>query len=147
MRHRDWDMRLHRAVDELVGEPFRWGETDCASVVIRAVEAIYPPDDVPLPRDQPSYDDEGAALRAHAETGGVGPALEAEGAERVPLAFARSGDVLVGLDPQGGVPGAAVVVGPRYVVASERDGVVERRLRDLREAGGDGVTALRLPGG
>lgn len=145
MRHSDWDLRLNSMKEKVLGEPFEWGRTDCATLVVRALEAMYPPDDVPLPAERPSYGDESGALRAHAATGGVSDVLRAQGAEEVPLNFARQGDVLIGVDEAGGVPGAAIVVENRYLVASEEEGVVLRRLRDLREAGGEGVTVLRVP--
>lgn len=144
MRHRDWDDRLFRACDELVGRPFEWGETDCASMVIHALEAMYPPDDLPLPMDRPAWATERAALRAYRATGGVEAALRAHGAQEVPLAFAQQGDIIIGLDEQGGVPGLAIVVSDAYQVASQADGVVQRKLRDLREADPD-VTVLRPP--
>jgi hypothetical protein len=134
MRLRNWDVRLVHFQTEVLGASFVWGETDCASLVRRALEVMYSPDDIPLPPKLPRWTTEAGALRAHKRFGGVSGALEAGGAQRASLAFVQQGDVLVGLDPAGGVPGAAVVVQGGFLVASVELGVLRRRLRDLRRA-------------
>lgn len=146
MRRRpDWDVRLVRLQDDVLGEPFRWGETDCASIVRRALAAMYPEGEVPLPSAPPEYEDRRGAGRAYVESGGVAAMLEAGGAERVDLNFARQGDVLVGLAEQGGFPGGAVVVEEHFLVASEEEGVVRRPLRALRLEEPDDVEVWRPP--
>jgi len=144
-RVRNWDIHLYRWARDVTGEPFEWGRTDCGSLVRESLAAMYPDKGLPLAGPPPAYSTEREALRVHAETGGVEGWVQAAGWEPVSLGFACQGDVIVGLGDVGGVPGAAVVVAGVFLVASESDGVVARRLRDLRAASPGGVTVYRPP--
>lgn len=142
-RVRNWDVRLVEWQGRVLGEPFEWGRTDCASLVVGALEAMY--DELPLEGPVPEYEGERDAVLAHKATGGVAEALAEGGADRVDLNFARQGDVLIGLPEQGGLPGAAVVVESSYVMASEDLGVLRRPLRGLREEDPDDLEVWRPP--
>jgi len=139
------DVRLVEWQTSVLGRPFEWGRTDCGALVWSALEAIYPEDDVPLPPGIRPWRSEPAALRLFARVGGVAGALRAGGAETVPLAFAQNGDIIIAAGPEGGVPGAAIVVGPGYVVANRERGVERRSLRNLRESDPPGALEVWRP--
>lgn len=142
-RVRNWDIRLVEWCDDVQGEPFEWGATDCASLVAGALEAMYDQD---LVGDTlPSYDSEEEAREAHEDTGGPSTVLRALGCEEIALNFARQGDVIIGVGEEAGMEGCAVVVASEFVVASEKRGVERRPLRALRRAAPEGVTVLRPP--
>lgn len=42
-RRPDWPNALRAFADRVVGRPFAWGDTDCGSIVRRAVESMYHP--------------------------------------------------------------------------------------------------------
>lgn len=142
-RRRNWGHRLVMWQKEVLGEPFVWGETDCGSLVWRALHEMYR--SPPIEGAVPAYESAQDARRAHLETGGVGPVLRRGGAEEVGLNFARQGDVLVGVGGPGELPGAAVVVERHFVVTDEEEGVSRRRLRDLRLEAPEDVAVLRPP--
>lgn len=142
-RRRGWTLRLVEWGREVEGREFAWGETDCASLVAGALEALY--EEPPVDASLAEYSSREEALRRHAETGGVEAVLREAGAEEVGLNFARDGDVLLGLPRDGELPGAAVVVEATYLVASEEEGVVRRPLRALRKEAPEDVRARRPP--
>lgn len=131
-RHRNWDVRLVEWQGGLLGAPLEWGRTDCGSLVRGALEAMYPEDEVPLPEDVPAYESKQGALRVREQTGGMETALETGGAEPVELPFAQQGDIVLGLNPVGGVEGAGVVVERHLLCTNAEEGVRRLPLRDVR---------------
>lgn len=147
MRIRNWDVRLVRALGPLKGEPLVWGETDCVSLCLRALEAMYPPDDLPAPRksERPEWTTKTGALRVLHREPAFHEVLREHGCTEVMLSFAQQGDVVCGL-PQGDeLPGYGVCAeGGVYHVDVEDEVVRWDRLRHLRAAGLD-VQVLRPP--
>lgn len=112
-----WERRLVEWADSVQGRPFVWGETDCASLVVQALSLLGHPAAVP------GYHTVSAARRVLA---GLDPAtvLRDLGAVEVGIAFAQSGDVHLGEDPETeGLPAVAVHVAGVWVTSSQGRGV------------------------
>jgi len=133
VRRRDWEERLHAFANAKSGKAFRWGSTDCGSLVRGAMHATHT--GKPLGTIEP-YRGRDAAERTLEAMGGTTLRLEASGATQVALPFTQPGDVLVlpghdgnGLPRMGVVlnrgrvltslPGHGVYVGPVVVDGAE----------------------------
>lgn len=138
MRRRDWDVRLVRELGPLKGTEVVWGETDCVSLCLRALEAMYPPDDLPAPRksERPTWTTRTGALRVLNREPPFGEVLKDHGCRETKVTLAQNGDIVTGLWPDGEMPGYGVVSeGGVWHVDSGLERVVWHRLRRLR--GGD----------
>lgn len=91
-RELNWDTRLHAWGLRELGRPFQLGETDCASLVRRAMLLIYGVDQF---ANVPLYETAPEALQVLHATGGVKAALLAVGAIECPITMARAGDVII----------------------------------------------------
>lgn len=140
-----WDTRLVAFEREVLGEPFRWGKTDCGSLVRGVWTALYG-EDAPSPEVR-DYDTRFGALRAHVESGGIEAALREHGAREVDLRYAQGGDVVVeppsDEEPMGGA--GVVVASSRALFCPAGDVVQKARLRDLRAEDDGTLTTLRMP--
>lgn len=94
----NWDTHLVAFAEEVVGQEFEWGTTDCASLVRRGLIAIMGKD--VLKKYVGAWKTRRGALTASRR---VKPehALKASGAVRVGTRFAWSGDVAVGANTDG----------------------------------------------
>lgn len=138
----DWRRRMVAFSDCVRGEAWSWGETDCVSLVRRALADACEED--PL-ADAPGWTTRIGALRAASRTGGLAAALRAFGATEMPTTAVLTGDVLV--MPLGRLDGfshAALMVGPSRALTSDPDAGV--RVLRLRIARREDMTVLRLPG-
>lgn len=90
-RVRNWDVALVAWANAQAGEPYRWGATDCASLVRQAATILFGRDPWPDVR----YDTALDAARVLVARGPVSAHLEAIGARPVAPRFAQSGDVLI----------------------------------------------------
>ena len=73
-----------------VDRPFAWGETDCASLARAALKQCFGEDVAPEVPEWHSKREAARVLRAHPPL----QILEALGAERTAIGFARAGDII-----------------------------------------------------
>lgn len=120
VRHDNVDVRLARWANDLLGRPFAWGTTDCASLVHRALVVMYGP--AITSRLPKRWRTKVAALRLAKLTTAEKCLGELEALE-VPAAFARNGDIVV-MPADGGHPaGMGVVVASAVVTSTPAGGV------------------------
>lgn len=138
MRRRvpNWDVALLQWAASVIGRPYRWGETDCGTLVREAHRLMYGEDLVPQVKP---YRTKRQALNRHTSTGGVRSLLLELGAHDVPIALAQSGDVLC--EPGDAFGACGMVVGRDVIWATVEDGVVRVPLR------GRSGQLLRVPHG
>lgn len=91
-RLRNWDVGLVVWAKQVLDLPFVWGETDCASLIRRAHRVMY---GVDLFREVAPWSSLLGARKAVEAYGGVEDAMRRLGAQALPMAFARQGDVIV----------------------------------------------------
>lgn len=91
-RIRNWDVALVRMATALVGQPFAWGQTDCASLFRRTSAAMYGVEVFPW---LGQWKTERGAWRKLVEWGSMAKALTHAGAALVALSEAQSGDILL----------------------------------------------------
>ena len=103
---------LNEFANTVTGQPFAWGVTDCFTLALRAIDAMYGTD--LEERFVNQWHDEASAAE-YAQTFSVSDYF-ADLGECIELPFLRAGDVLEKEDEQG-MPRVAVVVG-RHVLAS-----------------------------
>ncbi len=111
---KNWDTKLVTWAERVRGQPFKWSETDCGSLVKQAYKIIHG-----KRIGWPAYKSKAGAMRAMSKVGGIPAALE-KVATPVGRKFARSGDVvLVPVDEPEAERGygMAVVVGDKVVGA------------------------------
>lgn len=89
-RVRTWDVDLQTWASSLIGEPFRWGRTDCASIVIEAQRIIYGMDVFHLPK----WKSKAKALQTLVDVKGMRTVLRRY-ADQVGRGFLQMGDVVL----------------------------------------------------
>ena len=116
MRRDDWEQRLHAYASEKAGKSFRWGSTDCGSLVRGAASAMYP--GKPLGKFL-AYRGRNGAEKTLDAIGGPSVRLEASGALQVPLTFAQAGDIILLSGHDGhGLPRMGVMLNGSKVLTS-----------------------------
>ncbi len=123
----NWDVHLFRWADKVVGRPFVWGETDCATLVRAAHVVMYGTDVF----GWPTYRSKLGATKARKKVGGILPALQRV-CTAVGRRFARDGDIVVithegeygmgivlGTNAVGTYPGEPVSLVPLAVVPDD----------------------------
>lgn len=126
MRVPDWRTRLVRWARRQERRPFIWGQTDCGSLARAALLEMFGADVVPhIPR----YSSWAEAVRASAVVhahGGFDGILRALGGQIVPLAFLRTGDIVVRPEATEDVGGHSLLVcadPPMCLVSTRQYGV------------------------
>ncbi len=119
----NWDSRLVELAREVVGEPFEWGVTDCASLVRRALKVMYGRD------VWKGHVGEWKTLRGAVGVNGRTDrqeALRSSGAVEVAKSYAWSGDVALGAseDDHGMLQVAVLLPTRKAMTSTPRDGVV-----------------------
>ena len=89
-RLRTWDVDLQTWAGSLIGEPFRWGTTDCASIVIEAQRIMYGVDVFNLPK----WKSKAKALRTLVGVKGMRSGLR-RCADQVGRGFLQMGDIVL----------------------------------------------------
>lgn len=89
-RVRDWRTRLLAWAATQVGRPFRWGETDCATLARAALAECFGEDVAPNVPRWHTKKGAAAALREHDPI----HVLESLGAAKMTVGFARAGDIV-----------------------------------------------------
>lgn len=108
VRPRNWDVRLFHWADSVVGEPFKWGITDCGSIIRAGHVAMFCEDIFRWP----TYKSLKGAMSAKRKVGGIPKALE-KACTRVGVRFAQTGDIV--LISHEGQAGMGLVVGSNVV--------------------------------
>ena len=129
-RGENWDVSLVEWSNTVTGLPFKWGRTDCASLVRLGSRVVYGKRAlVGVPR----YTSEDSARAVMEGMGDARAFLKAAGAKKLKLGFAQAGDILVmpGLD--NGIPRLALVVYSGHALTSDpKNGVRILKLEQLR---------------
>jgi hypothetical protein len=115
MRLPEWDIRLIEVIERHEKAPFSWGLSDCWTLMMDSVEALWGPDWVPYQHITRKYRDERGAAKmlqsAHARD--IGDLIERE-FEETPMALAQRGDLCIATGSgvmAGGVVFARHVIG------------------------------------
>lgn len=132
----NWDSAVKAAVTPLLGRPFEWGETDCASVSVACLNAMY---------DEPIYPKTlYKSLRGARELWGyvdIGKVAERASGHAVGPQWATYGDIAVGDLDSDGFPSLYFVLRGCAVTSSKEKGVFTIPLAKLK----DRVTFYRFP--
>ena len=89
-RVRTWDVDLEQWAAGLIGAPFRWGVTDCASLVIKGQRLIYGVDVFRVPK----YKSKAKALRTLVDVKSLRVVLKSY-ARQVGRRFLQAGDIVL----------------------------------------------------
>ena len=89
-RLRTWDVDLEQWAAGMIGEPFRWGTTDCASLVIKGQTLIYGVDVFHTPQ----WKSKAKALRTLVDRKGFRSVLTRT-AYQVGRRFLQAGDIVL----------------------------------------------------
>jgi hypothetical protein len=114
-RIRNWDLALHRWATAQAGRAFDWGQTDCATLTLRALSVMYVK---PLLVLDPVWESSAGALRIIGERPGIIVNILRGQLKAQPIlpAFTSIGDIL--LLPGAPLPHLYVHLG-RYVLATD----------------------------
>lgn len=140
-------MRLVEALGGFRDTEVVWGETDCVSLCIRGLRAMYPPDDVPLPSDRPTWTTEAGALKVLHREPPFHEVLAERGCTEVGANYTQNGDIACGLPQTGPLEGYGICVAGGLLHVSGDERVVWDRLRYVRIETGSDVLFLRPPHG
>lgn len=99
MRHRDWTIRLHHAIQAAYGRPFSWGEFDCCLFAADCAVAICGID--PAADYRGRYTTQVGAKRVLRNTHGTLEGAWDAAFPRVPVNLAQRGDVVLFDSPEG----------------------------------------------
>jgi len=91
-RQPNWWVKLGELANEVVGQPFEWGKTDCVTIARRALEAQFGEDPI---KETANYTTRGGATRAFNRLGSLGDLAIKAGAREIPVRRARDGDFLI----------------------------------------------------
>lgn len=118
-RIHNWDVALAMWATDLLGTPFVWGTTDCASLVRAACVVIYGEELWPM---TPGYASQTEALQVFSQVGSVRANLEALGATQHVLTFTQPGDIIIAPAEDGEIfDSVAVAVCDKILIAHEGD--------------------------
>lgn len=114
-RIRNWDVELVHYANSVLGESFKWGRTDCFSVVRNGLRAMYGRD---LFRGVGTYRTTAKAKAFHKAHAGI--PLKEYGFKKIARNFCQAGDVIIwpNMDPRG-FPQFGIVVGGKILVSKE----------------------------
>ena len=140
-----WERRLVAWAEYTVGQPFRWGVTDCATLAANAIHAMtLSRSGQRVTHGVRGYSTRLGARRADIKSGGISAHLLSMGLHPVDVRFAQQGDILV--TPRRTtreMEHAMVVVSGMLLDSRESEGSAVR-WAPLSEARVPGAIALRL---
>jgi hypothetical protein len=87
----NWSVNLGLLAEEVVGAEFKWGVTDCVTMLRRALEAMYG-EDIAAPYIDVAYTTKTGATRAYNKMGGYEGIIEKVGCKEIPARLAKDGD-------------------------------------------------------
>ena len=131
-RVRTWDVDLQTWAGSLIGEPFRWGRTDCASIVIEAQHIMYGT----YVFNVPKWKGKVKALRVLANVKGMRCVLRVY-ADPVGRGFLQMGDIVLlknGCDELG-TDGLMLVVRDYALFTNPETGVIRVPLEAIPKKG------------
>lgn len=122
-RNKNWANDLIRFASSVRGNSFKWGETDCLSVTLAAVNTMY---QEPLVETTP-YNDLRGAKDFYASDGKENTLIALEAA---PVAFkqATCGDIVLGMNDEEGLPSVGVLLRGVILSSNRRKGVTLRSI-------------------
>lgn len=129
MRHPNWDLRLRRWAKEMLGKEYKWGKTDCASLVVDGVNTMYEDDVLPLQ----TYKDRQEAMRTLSTIGNVHDEFLDVGGE-IQRSYVTCGDVFVGESLSDEIF-LALVLRNELITSHENSGVFRVSMRQFNSNG------------
>ena len=123
----NWHVKLAQLANEVVGQSFVWGETDCASVARRAVAVMYEDDPI-SPHITFSYTTRTGATRAFNRIGSFADIALAAGAKEVRPDLTQDGDIMI-FPKDGNYENVATRMGSMWIISDpEADRVVATKI-------------------
>ena len=117
----NWDVALVEYASVMQGRPFKYGSTDCGTLVRDALRVMYGKD---MLRGMGSYRTLKAARKVSRSVGSVPDYLKDRlGCERIRRNFVQAGDIVVLPGEDMRMPQLAVVVGGKLMVSVVDTGV------------------------
>lgn len=117
-RIKNWDKHLIRWAESTKGKDFVWGETDCASLISKALGVMY---------HRKIFDYNYTNMKSAKETlddiGDVGEKFISVGAELKPWSYATAGDIFIG-EQDHGFPTMHVVLRGKCLSSRIDSGVI-----------------------
>ena len=138
-RINNWDLALVEWAESVRGQPYEWGVTDCATLVMDACAAMYGREMFPEVKRWTTCK---TAVRRLKVVGSMEDVLIAKGAEEIQPNFLQGGDIAIELrDEVSRLGGAYVFVRPYFFTSTPEDGVLVLTRRQVI-----GLTTIyRLP--
>lgn len=124
----NWDVKLREFARANIGRTFVWGDTDCVSLVRRALIVIYD-EDILGPAVPGDWSTKTGALRAYTKIDSFHASITAIGFAEIPKSVFRDGDILV--SPGERMENMAMMMGSRIVNCNHNTGQVEIKDVDL----------------
>ena len=119
----NWQVNAAEEISPLVGTPFIWGETDCASLARKMLVRMYGED--PFTGKVGNYSTKMGAVKAFKKAGSFDELIGSIGGKRIKKNSVRDGDVAVVQDDSEGFQSLLIYVGSRWIVASSENNRVE----------------------
>jgi hypothetical protein len=124
-RFDDHDLRLIAFARQEIGKPFAWGETNCVSLALRAIDVQCGTDLAGQNCKRMSTERRAMAWVARNGLSGLVQRLRDEGVIEIALSFIQTGDIA--LVEMAGNIGASVYLGRNYLSSSSDLGVIQLR--------------------
>jgi hypothetical protein len=137
VRRDNWDLYVIQYAKSIIGTPLEWGETDCATIAVNAVNTMYEEQNLP----PLMFNDLKTAFR-FAKNADIHKLFIDLGAEEINSNYATCGDVAVGSgEDNHGLPPIYTVLRGYVLTSSEAHGVRQAPISTLPE----GIRYYRFP--
>jgi len=90
----NWNYKIWEVGEEVRGQPFEWGITDCVTIARRVLEAQFG-EDIIAPHFNSEYKTKTGATRAFNKIGSMTDIALAAGAKEIDPINARDGDIMI----------------------------------------------------
>ena len=111
----NWHVNLGELANDLIGEPFEWGKTDCVSIARAALVAQFGEDPC-VPYVNVTYTTKTGATRAFNKIGNYASILEKIGAREIAPHNVRDGDIAV-FKPERGYENVMTMMGGSWILS------------------------------
>jgi hypothetical protein len=118
----NWSVSLAELANDIVGVPFEWGKTDCASVARAALVAMFGEDPL-VPHIDVTYTTKIGAARAFKKAGSFVDIVLAAGAREIASNLAGDGDFMI-FPNDGNYENVATRMGGLWIMSDEADNSV-----------------------